>query len=280
MEPIPTALSDAQTDAWTDAAVTTIARYYDLDFGEITEDVTLYAELADAYAGRGPDGLLELGAGTGRVAAALAPALAASAVAVTAVEVNAAMRAVGAARAAAAGVTVLPGDMRTLALEQRFGLVICALSTFCHLASARDQRAALAVMRAHLAPGGVAVIDLPAFHADDWVPGPRAPLLEWVRPHPQSGRLVTKWATLEAHPALQRQDVTYLYDEARADGGISRSVAQFSLRHVFRYELAALLAAAGFPDLRWYGSYDLDPVEAGERLIVVAAGARTGGEDG
>ncbi len=259
-QPLPLA-DDPLPEPDTDRAVTAIARYYDLDFGSITEDLELYRNLAAG--GR----VLELGAGTGRIAAALAE----SGSDVVAVESNRAMREAGAVRYREAGVRLVDQDMRTLNLtdESPFNLAVCALSTFCHLASRSDQLATLEALVRHLAPDGRAVFDLPALSAEDWEEGPRAPLLEWTRRGPD-GRWVSKFATLEAHPASQTQDVTYIYDEIHADGAVERTLARFRLRHVFHFEMVGLLEIAGMQPTQIYGSYDLDPVEAGERLIVMA----------
>jgi SAM-dependent methyltransferase len=245
----------------TDRAVSAIARYYDLDFGGIDDDLEMYRNLAAG--GR----VLELGAGTGRIAAALAE----SGSDVVAVESNAAMREAGSERFRAAGVRVVEQDMRRLDLlnESPFDLAVCGLSTFCHLQLRADQLATLDSVARHLTAGGRAVFDLPALTADDWEEGPRPPLLEWTRELP-SGHIVTKLATLEAHPGSQTQDVTYIYDEVGPGGAVERTLARFRLRHVFQFEMVGLLEAVGMRVTQIYGSYDLDPVEAGERLIVVA----------
>lgn len=256
-----------------DTAITTIARFYALDFGALAADLAMYRQFAAlAQGARKRASVLELGAGTGRVAVALAEA----GHALVAVEANAAMRAAGADRLAAAGVELVAADFRTLHLRRSFDLILCALSTFCHLQSRADQQATLAVVRRHLAPDGLAIFDLPPFDPGDWEPGPRPPLLEWVRFDPRSGRWLCKWATLEAEPASQTQWVTYLYDEQADDGGVRRSIARFPLRHVFRFEMEGLLEAARLSPVQMYGSYDLDPVEAGQRLIVVARAGKSG----
>ena len=111
----------AQTPLDADHAISAIARYYDLDFGHLHEDIELYANLASGLASGAS--VLELGAGTGRVATALADRGAK----LTAVENNDAMIAAGAERYQAAGVDVVQQDMQQLDVgEDRFDLVICA----------------------------------------------------------------------------------------------------------------------------------------------------------
>lgn len=253
-------------DVDADAAITAIAPFYDLDFGAIDRDIDMYRQFARRGAGR----VLELGAGTGRVAAALATDLNDDGGTVVAVEANAAMLRAAAARLQGSGVKLVDADFTSVTLDTRFDLVICALSTFCHLQTRSQQRRALDTVARHLEPHGLAVFDLPALSAADWELDPRPPLLEWVRQHPESARTVMKFATLEAHPPSQTQLITYLYDELHDDGSVQRTVARFPLRHVFRYEMEALLEAAGLALVQCYGSYELDPVSAGERLIMVA----------
>lgn len=263
--PSPLELPAAQNPLDAEQAVSAIARYYDLDFGHLQEDIELYANLASGLASGA--GILELGAGTGRVAAALADRGAD----VTAVENNDAMIAAGAERYQAAGVDVVQQDMRQLDVgAERFDLVICALSSFCHLETRADQLATLRGVQRALAADGQLLLDLPALSAEDWEEGSRPLLHEWTRRHPVSDREVTKLASLDAHPASQIQDVTYIYDEARADGSVERTIARFPLRHVFRFEVVGLLEAAGMHVTNCYGSYELAAVEAGERLIVLA----------
>ncbi len=254
--------SDGSLAAREEEAMAAIARFYDLDFGGITDDLTLYRELAAG--GR----VLELGAGTGRVAVALADA----GCDVVALEHSAAMRAVAGPRCEAAGARLVDGDMRDFRLpgEAPFDLVVCALSSFCHLPDRAAQLGALRAVAAHLAPDGRLVLDLPALDAGDWEEGARPLQAEWTRRN-ADGQWVTKLATLRARPAAQAQDVTYIYDEQGGDGQVRRTVARFTLRHVFRFELEGLLEAAGLQLLQTFGSYDLDPAEAGDRLIALAA---------
>ena len=259
-----------------EAALTAIARYYDLDFGKFDADLPMY----EGFAARGAGRVLELGTGTGRVAIALAEA----GCRVTAVESHPAMRAAAGGRMEQAGVRVLAQDFRQLQIDETFDLVICALSTFCHLQSREDQLQTLRGVARCLDGDGVAVFDLPALSAEDWTIGLRPPLLEWMRRDPVGGAMVAKFATLEADPGSQVQWVTYLYDVMRTDeqgedfhgGLVHRTVARFPLRHVFRFEMEGLLEAVGLMLDACYGSYDLDPLDdfdfgdVGNRLIVVA----------
>src|SRR5690606_15357794 len=106
-------------------------------------DVPHYLRLADDAGGR----VLELGAGTGRLTAALARA----GHEVVAVELSAAMLERARARLGAEGlagrVRLLEGDMRALGdlpLGGEFALVLAPFNTLMHLYTLSDQDAALA----------------------------------------------------------------------------------------------------------------------------------------
>lgn len=63
------------------------------------------------------------------------------------------------ARAKLPDVVVTEADMRTLDLGRTFDAVTCLFSSIGYLADAEEMRAAVTRMAAHLAPGGVLVID-------------------------------------------------------------------------------------------------------------------------
>ena len=258
-----------------DEAITAIAPFYNLDFGFLNSDISMYKNLAERSGGR----ILELGSGTGRLAIPLALA----GYTVTALESNSAMIRLGEKAMHEAGISICASDMRGFSADEPFDLIICALSTFCHLLSASDQRSALATVTRNLSPGGFAVFDLPALSSADWDTEPQPLQLEWVRTDPLSGRVITKLSTFEAYPADQIQLVTYIYDEqiepspiteqdfnARPGHGIRRTLAQFLIRHVFRFEMEKLLMGAGLSPVGWYGTYEMDSPPDGDRLIVIA----------
>ena len=252
-------------------ALRAIAPWYELDFGALDADVELIQELV----GSG-ERVLELGAGSGRIAAPLAQI----GCDVTAVEVSEAMLAVGKRRMHEAGVNVVQGDMRCLLLGAEFDLVVIGLSTFQHLLRRRDQLATLESVRRHLAPGGRLLIDWTAPRPDDVDPSPQVMQLEWMR-ESESGEVVTKSASQElamergCGDALDRAHsiawITYQYDAVDSEGRVRRSLARFPLRVNLNVgEMAGLLAETGLRPLDWLGSWDLAPAGEGERLIVIA----------
>ena len=248
-----------------------IAPWYDLDFGPLTDDVEMLQELTASG-----QRVLELGAGSGRIAVPLAM----NGCRVTAVDSSEEMLAVGERRMKQAGVNIVRGDMRCLHLDQQFDLVVFALSTFQHLLRRKDQLAALSVARRHLAEGGRLLIDWTAPRPDDIEPSPPIMHQEWIR-ESNTGDLVTKSASQElaldreCGDALDRAQpiawITYQYDAVDEMGRVRRSLARFPLRvNLNAGEMAGLLHASDLRALEWFGSWDFAPLGEGDRMIVVA----------
>jgi len=255
-------------------ALRAIAPWYQLDFGQLTEDADMLLELC-APGQR----VLELGSGNGRLAIPLAE----HGCDVTAVDSSDAMLAVGQRRMQQAGVRVVRADMRCLGLSQDFDFILFGLSTFQHLLRRGDQLGALCAVQRHLASGGRLLIDWTAPRPDDIEPAPQVMQVEWSR-RSESGALVTKSAAqelaLDRHcgdaldRALPIAWITYQYDALDEDGLVRRSVARFPLRvNLGAGEMAGLLAQTGLRAVEWFGSWDLDPVGDGDRLIVIAEAA-------
>ena len=242
---------------------------YDLQHDAYRDDLAFYRRLADDQAGP----VLELGAGTGRVALALAEA----GHHVLGVEPHPAMRAQAEARLAAAAerrpalaerVRLVAGDARTLELHERFALVIAAFNTLMHLGSLADQDAALARARAHLATGG-------AFACDVFVPRFGPPGV--VRAEPAWAALAGPRADLfvwqHVDPVAQVVTSHHRLDQVDDRGVLTRRAATLRQRYFQRLELERALRATGFGDVRCYGDFDRGPVrETSDVWAFVARG--------
>ncbi|MCW2986511.1 MAG: methyltransferase protein [Conexibacter sp.] len=124
--------------------------WHDVECGGYAEDLALWRELAAAADGP----VLDVGAGTGRVALDLA----ARGFTVVALDSDAELLAALGERAAAAGLTVdtVVGDARALSLgDRRFGLIAVPMQTLQLLGGADGRAEFLRAARAHLEPGGV-----------------------------------------------------------------------------------------------------------------------------
>jgi SAM-dependent methyltransferase len=246
-----------------------LARFYDLEHADLTADLVFFLHFA-----RQADGpVLEVGCGTGRL---LLPLIEAG-IDVTGVDVSPAMLAL-ARRKLDDRAALLEGDMRTIALDRRYALIIVSINTFMHLHSTAAQLAALINLAHHLQPDGRLIIDLPAgdelAHQD---PDSRL-TLEKRFLDPATDHQILKLVASRIDWATQQQELTYMFDELIPDGRVRRTVVPMTLRHVFRYELELLLERAGFRLEALYGDYDLSAYgEGGPRMIAVAT---VGAEDG
>lgn len=97
----------------------------------------------------------------------------------TALDLSPAMcaRASGKARREGIGLSVVHADMRDFSLPERFDLVLTMLNSVCHLMTLDDLVAHLRAAAAHLAPGGLYVMEL-AHPADLFTRAPRTSA-EW-----------------------------------------------------------------------------------------------------
>lgn len=160
-------------------------------------DEEIYAELAPA-GGR----VLELGAGTGRLAAGLAT----RGFEVLGVEIAPAMLAQAEARAAAlpddvrARIRLRRGDMTALDLKETFDLVVCPYFTLAHVPAGSAWRNTFAVASKHLAADGLAAFHLPKLEVMQagGAPDPRTPVVDQALPDGRRLRLYLKARTFRA----------------------------------------------------------------------------------
>ncbi len=247
-----------------------LARLYDLDLAEDPGDLDLYLALVARVGGP----VLELAVGTGR----LAVPLAASGVAVTGIDLDPAMLARARAAADGAGVAVarrvrlVEGDARSIRLPDAgdYRLAVIPLNSIFLMGSRREQGEAIATLAAHLAPGGLAVVDAWLVDADDLSRYDGRLSLEWVREEPGTGRIVTKTASAVFDPG-GLVHLTTIFEASAPGEAAVRWVRVDSLRLAGPDELVALAEAAGLVVETLAGDYDLGPLGPGaERVVMVA----------
>ena len=243
------------------------ARFYDLDFGNRTEDLEMYRQ----FARRCGSPILELACGTGRV---LLP-LAEEGYRITGIDVSPAMLAVARRKAEAAGltkrVTLVEQDMRRLDLPERFKMIFVAASSFSHLVAIEDQLAALRRARDHLHPEGCLILDMFHPHPARLLEATGQVTLTKIRIDPHTDYRLVKYVAQQADLGRQTLHVTFIVDEMDAAGQVKRTLFPFTMRFFYRYELELLLRLAGFEIEALYGSCDLDEFNAeSENLIFVA----------
>jgi SAM-dependent methyltransferase len=254
-----------------DRTAAALARLYDLDLLDDPGDVDLYLALA-ARAG-GP--ILELGAGTGRIAIPLAQA----GYDVTAVDNDAAMLARARAAAEGAGLemtarlTLVRRDIAGLRLDEAgsYRLAFIGLNSLFLLDGRAAQAEAVATIAAHLAPGGLAAVDAWLPDAEDLGRCDGRLVLEWVRRDPETAFLVTKTGSALHDAATSTVHLTSIFEEGEPGRPPARWVREDRLRLTSAGELRAFAEAAGLEVETIAGGYDLEPLAPGsERAILVA----------
>jgi SAM-dependent methyltransferase len=182
-------------------------------------DIDIYARLAP------PEGrVLELGAGAGRIAFALAG----QGFTVTGIEIAPAMLVQAQTKRSAldeetaARVTLRRGDMTALDLKASFDLVICPYFTLAHVPAGAAWRNTFATAARHLQPGGIAAFHLP-LRAVMSSPGPGNPDLPVLdEPLDSGGRLQLYVRERTFRDAIGRLDQVIEYVERGPDGQVLR----------------------------------------------------------
>ncbi|GIK43676.1 MAG: type 12 methyltransferase [Chloroflexota bacterium] len=245
-----------------------IARYYDLLYGALDEDLPMWQTLTETTDGP----ILEVGCGTGRLLVPLAEAghtltgLDLSPVALDAARTK--IKAAGLTRR----VSLHQADMRDFDLSQKnFALAFIPLNTFLHNHTADDQLATLAAIRRHLQPAGQLILDI--FHPDPALLAEADGRLYFENETVDdlTGRTVQWYWRHDIDLAEQMRHLTYILDEIDEGGLVRRVQLPFSLRLVYRYEMELLLRASGFSVETIYGSYDLEPFHSHSQKMVFVA---------
>jgi SAM-dependent methyltransferase len=258
--------SDADGD---DESGRALARLYDFDLVEDPGDVDLYFSLARRTGGP----ILELAVGTGRVAIPLAQA----GFDLIGVDIDPAMLDRARERAAIdrpeGRLQLVEGDIQGLRLPAAgtFTLAFIALNSLLLLGSRDSQREAIRTMAAHLAPGGLAVVDIWLPDADDLARFDGRIVLEYARADPETGLTVTKAASAQHDSVSQQITLTTLYEESSQGSPARRWVRVDRIRLVSADELRGFTEDVGLEVELLAGAYDLSPLgPASDRAVLVA----------
>ena len=244
---------------------------YDALYRRRSRDVRFYVELARRSGGP----VLELGVGSARVAAAIA----AAGVEVVGVDALPSMLARARTRLAALPeatrerVTLLRGDLRTLALRRRFPLVIAPFNALLHLYEASELVAALGVARKHLAAGGRLAFDVVMPNVERLAQDPERSYAAGQLSVPEHA---TRYRVREAsHYDAPRQIHTtvFVLDPLRGPGA-ARAIP-LTHRQIFPAELRLLVEAAGLTIERHEGDFEAGALtDLSESQVVLARAAR------
>jgi SAM-dependent methyltransferase len=251
------------------ATAEALARLYDLDLQDDPGDLDLYLALAD----RADGPIVELAAGSGR----LAVPLAAAGHRVTAVDNDPAMLARARQRAADAELPdgrleLIEADLLDFApvVDQGRALAFIALNSIMLLGTRDAQRAAIGALAGQVGPGGLAVVDAWLPDADDLARFDGRLILEWIRTD-EDGALVTKTGSALHDAATGTIVLTAIFEAASGGGPTRRWIRQDRLRLIAADELAGFAEEAGLRVELVAGGYDLSPIGPGsERAVLVA----------
>lgn len=221
-------------------------------------DVEWYCRKAQESGGP----VLELGAGTGRVTLAIAEA----GVPIHALDSSEAM--LGALRAKLAArprevrarVSLVPADMRTFALPDRFPLVIAPFRAFLHNITEADRLACLDRVRRHLRPQGRFAFNVfhPSLEYMAQHAGALAGVWRWAGTHPlPSGGFVVRSEANRYDTVRQVVHALLRHEEYGEDAVLARSSLQrLELAYLYPADIRRLLTEAGFGDIRIGGGFD------------------------
>jgi SAM-dependent methyltransferase len=259
-----------------DPTAVALARLYDVDLLDDPGDLDLYLAMAERAAGP----ILELGVGSGRLAVPLAGA----GWPVTGVDRDPAMLARARTRAdvaeheagqhASRRLELVEADMLDLRLEGpvapfRFGFI--GLNSLLLLGDRTAQVAAMRTLARHLAPGGIALVDVWLPDADDLARYDGRLILEYARTDPETGWTVVKMGSAIHDAATQTVELTTIFDEGLPGAAPIRWVRRDRLRLVAADELRWFAEAAELEVEILAGGYDLEPLGPGsDRAILVA----------
>lgn len=247
------------------------ARYYDLDFLDVFYDAELYQQLA--HDSGGP--VLELGAGSGRIAVPLALA----GYDVHAIDTDEAMLARGRDRwrefrgsVAAERLTFEQGDFFDLRPGPRFGLALMAVNTFLLAEDDRARLAILTTMRESLRPGGVAAVEVGTPDAAELERFDGRLQHEWLRLDPETGEDVSKTISAVHDAADDSVTLTQFYEWTPPHGGpVSRLTHTDHIHLVSAAHLGNLAREAGFGAVDLQGDHLSTPHGPGSHRVILVA---------
>lgn len=247
------------------------AAYYDHVYRQRRKDVRFYVAMAEKYGGP----VLELGVGTGRIAAEIAL----RGIAVVGIDSMEPMLARARSRMAKlpkdarGNVELVRGDFLRLDLHRRFPLVTAPFNAFMHLYDREEVERALRTVRTHLRPSGRFVFDV-------LLPDPKAlgrdpDRVYRCRPttHPVDRRRYDYLENYQYDAVRQVQIINTAFQDPKNKKDVfTRPLAH---RQFFPAELEALLHYNGLDIEHRWGDFERGPISGdSESQVIVARRAR------
>ncbi|HEY1303894.1 MAG TPA: class I SAM-dependent methyltransferase [Vicinamibacterales bacterium] len=205
--------------------------------------------------------VLELGAGTGRIALKLAE----DGVAVHALDRDRDMLAALQRKAAASPhvhdrIEVVEGDMRTFELRERFALIIAPFRTLLHNLTEDDHLATFRRVRAHLRPQGRFAFNVfhPSLEFMSQHTGPLAGVWRWASTSENAdGTTLVRSDAIRYDTVHRRLHSLLRYEEYTTDGTLARTfLHRLELSYLYPSDIRRLLGEAGFRSVEIYGGFD------------------------
>ena len=238
------------------------AEYYDASTTS-TADIGFYANFVDEQTR-----VLELGCGSGRVTASLLE----TAGAVIGVDISKAMLDRARAKTGGDPDVFVHGDITTIELAQRFDLIIAPFRVLQALEHDAQVDGLFEVIRAHLAPGGLAILNVfePLYGRE-----------EMAHRWPREGETPDGQVTLSGGDTLVMADERKHFDADRQvlyprliyrryrDGAlIDEHINPICMRYYYPEQLIALVEDHGFSIIDTWGGYGDEPYGEGGELVV------------
>jgi len=256
---------------------------YDLEHEGRDEDIDCLVRLIRA---RRPKRVLELGAGSGRLAIPLARVGARESFDVVGLEPAEEMRNAAAQKLESETdqvrkrLTLEAGDMRSWRAAKPFEVIVCADSSVSHLLTLEDQLATWRTAFRNLRPDGLFIVDIvmPQIfaYADSMQTPPRSIVeIDLDAADPETGTRLLRYKTTRYQPHEQRASIRFLYDKFTAGSTEQpvRSVSDFESHVYFPRELQLLYLCAGFVVDAVFGDYRPRPLRETSRQMI-AVGRR------
>jgi SAM-dependent methyltransferase len=265
--------SDAMKSPMPNNSVEAVRSYYRAIlpfYNEESEDRGDLAFWRRLVAERKPECILELGAGTGRVTAALAKLAP-----VVAIDLSPEMleratdrlkrESTSGTAADRFAVDLIVADMRCLALGRRFDLVVASNDPFSHIIRQRERQTALRVIAHHLQPGGSLVIE-----------GLYRPERKRIVVPERSANGISVrelWEPFGAHDCWRAR---YSYRRRAQDGSAEQMDAEFFARAWNPLKAKRLFQGCSLDLREMWGDFDRRPfTPEAERILLVADRAHT-----
>lgn len=246
----------------------TIARYYDAEVGDKTDDLIMYSRLAETYGGP----IFDVGCGTGRVLLHLAQ----EGYSVHGIDDSRQMldrldNKLKALPHLKDYVSYSEGDILKFESDEQYSLILLTYNALMHFHTQETQIQLLQCLYAITAEDGLLVLDLPNAGEVFATQDTDALVLDRKFIEPESGHLVMVSSVSYMDRTTQLLQVDWIYDEIDADGVVRRLLAPHILRYFFFPEIKLLLERTGFEVTGVYGGSDEEPFEDGcERMVIYA----------